>query len=191
MADTASKTTRKKSRPEANLDTLGLEWGNKPPQALDVEEAVLGAMLIEPSCVDMAMEELTASCFYDKKHRMIFEAMSALIIDHTSIDIITVSNKLKAMGNLEIVGGAVALAGLSEKVGSAAHMEYYVKILKQKTIQRDLITASYDILRDAYDESVPVDDLIDKAQTKVYDRPWATYRSSRPRRASAACRPVS
>ena len=164
-----ARTTRKKSRPAADLDTIGLEMGNKPPQALDVEEAVLGAMLLEPSCVDQAMEELTASCFYDQKHRMIFEAMSALVLDHTSIDIITVSNKLKSSGNLEVVGGPVALAGLSEKVGSAAHMEYYIKILKQKTIQRDLITASYDILRDAYDESVGVDDLIDKAQTKVYD----------------------
>ncbi|MBR5905988.1 MAG: replicative DNA helicase [Bacteroidales bacterium] len=169
MAEKGSNTTRKKSRPAADLETIGLEMGNKPPQALDVEEAVLGAMLIEPSCVDMAMEELTAPCFYDQKHRMIFEAMSALVVDHTSIDIITVSNKLKTNGNLDIVGGPAVLAGLSEKVGSAAHMEYYVKILKQKTIQRDLITASYDILRDAYDESVAVDDLIDKAQTKVYD----------------------
>ena len=169
MADSGSKNTRKKSRPAADLDSIGLEMGNKPPQALDVEEAVLGAMLLEPSCVDLAMEELTASCFYDQKHRMVFEAMSALVLDHTSIDIITVSNKLKSSGNLEIVGGPAVLAGLSEKVGSAAHMEYYVKILKQKTIQRDLITASYDILRDAYDESVAVDDLIDKAQTKVYD----------------------
>jgi replicative DNA helicase len=143
--------------------------GNKPPQALDVEEAVLGAMLLEPSCVDQAMEELTASCFYDQKHRMIFEAMTSLVLDHTSIDIITVSNRLKEKGDLDTVGGPAVLAGLSEKVGSAAHMEYYVKILKQKTIQRDLITASYDILRDAYDESVNVDDLIDKAQTKVYD----------------------
>ena len=169
MAETSSKTTGKKKRPAADLDSIGLEMGNKPPQALDAEEAVLGAMLIEPSCVDMAMEELTAQCFYDQKHRMIFEAMNTLVLDHTSVDIITVSNQLKAKGNLEIVGGPVMLAGLSEKVGSAAHMEYYVKILKQKTIQRDLITASYDILRDAYDESVPVDDLIDKAQTKVYD----------------------
>ena len=167
MAETTSNTRKKK--PQANLDTIGLELGNKPPQALDVEEAVLGAMLLEPSCVDQAMEELTASCFYDQKHRMIFEAMSSLVIDHTSIDIITVSNRLKEKGNLEIIGGPAVLAGLSEKVGSAAHMEYYVKILKQKTIQRGLITASYDILRDAYDESVNVDDLIDKAQTKVYD----------------------
>ena len=169
MADQGSKTARKKSRPAADLDSIGLEMGNKPPQALDVEEAVLGAMLLEPSCVDIAMEELTSSCFYDQKHRMIFEAMSALVLDHTSIDIITVSNKLKSAGNLDIVGGPAVLAGLSERVGSAAHMEYYVKILKQKTIQRDLITASYDILRDSYDESVPVDDLIDKAQTKIYD----------------------
>ena len=61
------------------------------------------------------------------------------------------------------------LAGLSEKVGSAAHIEFYTKILKQKNIQRDLISASYDILKDAYDDSVKVDDLIDKAQTKIYD----------------------
>ncbi|MCR5326308.1 MAG: replicative DNA helicase [Bacteroidales bacterium] len=167
MAETTSRT--RKRAPQANLDTIGLEMGNKPPQALDVEEAVLGAMLLEPSCVDQAMEELTASCFYDQKHRMIFEAMTSLVLDHTSIDIITVSNRLKEKGDLDTVGGPAVLAGLSEKVGSAAHMEYYVKILKQKTIQRDLITASYDILRDAYDESVNVDDLIDKAQTKVYD----------------------
>ena len=67
------------------------------------------------------------------------------------------------------MGGAAVVAGLAEKVGSAAHIEFYTKILKQKNIQRDLISASYDILKDAYDDSVRVDDLIDKAQTKIYD----------------------
>ncbi|MBQ1635804.1 MAG: replicative DNA helicase, partial [Bacteroidales bacterium] len=167
MPDNSSKRPRKAQA--ANLDAIGLEMGNKPPQALDVEEAVLGAMLLEQSCVDQAMEELTASCFYDQKHRMIFEAMSSLVLDHTPVDIITVSNRLKEKGDLDTVGGPAMLAGLSERVGAAAHIEFYIKILKQKTIQRDLITASYDILRDAYDESVGVDDLIDKAQTKVYD----------------------
>ena len=161
-------TPRKKDQ-TVNLETLGLEIGNKPPQAPDVEEAVLGAMLLEPSCVDLAMEELTPSCFYDPKHRMIFEAMMRLVTDHTSVDIITVNSELKAQGNLEAVGGTVVLANLSEKVGSAAHIEYYIKILKQKTIQRDLISASYDILRDSFDDSIKVDDLIDKAQSKVYD----------------------
>ena len=168
MAAQRPGTPRKKDQ-TVNLETLGMEIGNKPPQAPDVEEAVLGAMLLEPSCVDLAMEELTASCFYDPKHRMIFEAMSRLVTDHTSVDIITVSSELKAQGNLEAVGGTVVLANLSEKVGSAAHIEYYVKILKQKTIQRDLISASYDILRDSFDDSIKVDDLIDKAQSKVYD----------------------
>jgi replicative DNA helicase len=85
------------------------------------------------------------------------------------VDIVTVSAKLREKGNLEVVGGPVALADLSEKVGAAAHLEYYVKILKQKTIQRDLITAAGEILRDAYDDSVKVDYLIDTAQSKVYD----------------------
>ena len=148
---------------------LELELGNTPPQALDVEEAVLGAMLLEPTAVDQAMEDLTPSCFYDPRHKMIFEAISHLVRDHTSVDIITTANKLKQEGNLEAVGGAVVLTALSQKVGSAAHIEYYIKILKQKSIQRELITASYDILHQAYDESVNVDDLIDNAQTKVFD----------------------
>lgn len=166
-AQAGKKRSRKTASP--SLETLGLEMGNKPPQALEAEEAVLGAMLLEASCVDEAMEELTPSCFYDPKHRMVFEAMSRLVLDHEAIDIITVSQKLKALGNLESVGGPVALAGLSEKVGSAAHVEYYIKILKQKTIQRDLITASHEILKDAFDDSVKVDELIDMAQTKVYN----------------------
>lgn len=168
MPEQRQRTTRKKDQ-QVDLDNLGLELGNKPPQALDVEEAVLGAMLLEPSCVDEALEELTPSSFYDQKHRMIFEAMSSLVNEHTSVDIITVSSKLKETGNLEEIGGAVVLANLSEKVGSPAHIEYYIKILKQKTIQRDLIKASCEILKDSYDDSVKVDELIDKAQTKVFD----------------------
>lgn len=167
MPDQTRKSPRKREQ-AVNLDTIGLEMGNKPPQALDVEEAVLGAMLIEPAAVDEALEELTVSCFYDPRHRMIFDAMSHLVNEHISVDLITVSAKLKSEENLEAVGGAVYLARLSEKVGAAANMEFYIKILKQKTIQRDLITASYEILKDSYDDGVKVDDLIDKAQTKIY-----------------------
>ncbi len=142
--------------------------GNKPPQALDVEEAVLGALLVEPNCVDEVMEELTPACFYAEKNRMIFEAMSRLFFSHVSIDPLTTAQQLRSDGNLEAVGGAAVLAALSENIGAAAHIEFYVRILKQKCIQRDLITASYSILKDAYDESVNVDMLIDNAQTKVF-----------------------
>jgi len=167
MPDDSVKTRKKNQA--ANLDTIGLEMGNKPPQALDVEEAVLGAMLIEPASVDEAMEDLQENCFYDQRHKMIFKAMCGLVNDHTPVDIITVSSRLKADRNLEAVGGPVYLANLSQKVGAAAYMEYYIKILKQKTIQRELITASHEILKESYDDSVKVDDLIDMAQTKVYD----------------------
>ena len=171
------KTTPSRKKNETvNFENLGQEMGNKPPQALDVEEAVLGAMLLEPECVDLAMEELTPSCFYDPRHKMIFEAMSSLVNEHISVDIITVSNKLKEKGQLEDVGGPVVLVNLSEKVGSAAHIEYYTRILKQKNIQRDLITASYDILKESFDDSIKVDELIDHAQTKVYNAIQSTVR---------------
>ena len=163
MADTPRKKSR--SAEPLNLETL---MGNKPPQALDVEEAVLGAMLVEPATIDESMEELSASCFYDPQHRMIFEAMSELVNEHASIDLVTVSEKLRSKGNLEAIGGPVVLAGLSQNIAAAAHIEYYIKILKQKTIQRDLITASYEILKQSFDESTNVDDLIDDAQTKVF-----------------------
>ncbi|MDD6252725.1 MAG: replicative DNA helicase [Bacteroidales bacterium] len=162
------KSTRTKAAKSVNLDTLGLEMGNKPPQALDFEEAVLGALLIEPSCVDEAMEELTPGCFYDPKHRMIYEAMVSLVNEHVALDLLTVSQKLQSQKNLEAVGGSLALASLSQKIGAAAHVEYYIKILKQKCIQRDLITAAYDILKGAYDDSENVDDLIDMSQSKVF-----------------------
>ena len=164
--DRTRRSARRKDKD--NLGTLGLEVGNLPPQALDVEEAVLGALLIEPNCIDEAMDELTPSCFYSEKHRMIFDAMRSLTTEHVALDFLSVSQKLKSAGNLEAVGGTVALVQLSQKIGAAAHIEYYIRILKQKCIQRELITASYDILKASYDEAVNVDDLIDMSQTKIF-----------------------
>ena len=170
MAESPKRAARSAKQDQAvNLDALGLEMGTKPPQALDVEEAVLGAMLIEPAVIDEAMDELSPSCFYDPAHRMIFEVMQSLVHEHAAIDIITVSSKLTAQKNLEAVGGAVTLVGLSQKIGAAANIEYYIRILKQKNIQRELIAASHRILKDSYDESVNVDDLIDIAQSKIYE----------------------
>lgn len=162
-------STRKKKDKEINLDSIGLDMGNKPPQALDVEEAVLGAMLVEPSTVDEAMDELNASCFYAPQNQMIFEAVSKLVNEHAPVDIISVSSKLKACGNLDAVGGTVTLVNLSQKIGAAANIEFYIKLLKQKAIQRDLIRASCEILRSSYDDAVPVDELIDSAQSKVFE----------------------
>lgn len=119
MAEEGKRKSVRRKNQTVNLDTLGLEMGNKPPQALDVEEAVLGALLIEPNCLDEAMEELTPSCFYSEKHRMIFEAMRSLNNEHVALDLLSVSQKLKAQGNLENIGGTVALAQLTQKIGAA------------------------------------------------------------------------
>lgn len=170
------KRTRKKDQ-AVSLEALGLEMGNKPPQALDFEEAVLGALLVEPNCVDEVLEELSPASFYDPRNRMIFEAMLSLTRDHVALDLLPVSQRLKELGNLEAVGGPVRLAELSQKIGAASQIEYFVKIIKQKKIQRDLITASLDILKKSYDESVNVDDLVDSAQSKVYEAIQSNTRS--------------
>lgn len=168
MPDQRQKNSSGKKGQAVNLDTIGLEMGNKPPQALDVEEAVLGAMMVDPFCVDAAMSELDAGSFYDKRHMMIFEAIQSLVNEHSPVDIVTVSSRLKAKGDLEAVGGAVVLTELSRKVGAASNMEFYVKILRQKSIQRDLIQVAHKMLQGAYDEGANVDDLVDSATGEVY-----------------------
>ena len=139
---------------------------NKAPQALDVEAAVLGAMLVEPSVVGECMKELTPSFFYDPKHRMVFEATTALVNERVTIDLISLVDKLRSKGNLEAVGGPVALADLTQNIGAAVHIEYYLKVLRQMVIRRDLIAASYETLLGSFDETVNVDDFVDEVETK-------------------------
>lgn len=162
-----SNSSKKKGQ-SVDLDTLGLEMGNKPPQALDFEEAVLGAVMVEPDVVDEAVGELQPNCFYDPRHRAIFETIAKMASSHNPIDLLTVSRALKDEGKLEDVGGPVALAAMTQRIGAAARMDYYIKILKQKAIQRELITASYSILKDSYDDSINVDDLISASESRIY-----------------------
>ena len=171
-----SKSTTVRRKPQDVVQDIGREMGRIPPQALDVEEAVLGAMLLEPLCVDEALEALNSKCFYLERNRLIFEAIVALHNSNAPVDIITVSEKLRQLDTLEAVGGPSVLADLSGKIGSAAYIETYVRILQQKAIQRDLISASHEILSNAYNEQVTVDDLIDIAQSRVYE---ATQSSDR------------
>ena len=105
------------------VQDIGREMGRIPPQALDVEDAVLGAMLLEPVCVDEALEALTSKCFYLERNRLIFEAIVALHNVNAPVDIITVTEKLRQLDTLEKVGGPSVLAELSGKIGSAAYIE--------------------------------------------------------------------
>lgn len=144
------------------------EMGNVPPHASDIEAAVLGAMMINPDSVDQAMDFLTPESFYEQKHRSVFEAILSLYNEKSPIDMLTVVEKLRSLGSLKDVGGVSKIASLSQNVGSGANVEYYVRILQQMTIQRNLIEVSYGILKDAFDPAVAVDDLMSKAQDGVY-----------------------
>lgn len=164
MADGTRNRTRRTE--EVNLDKL---MATAPPQAIDIEEAVLGAMLVEPNCLDDTMDELSdEKCFYSEKSRTIFRSMRELYNDHKPVDVYTVTEKLRSTGKLEEIGGAAYLAELSSRIGAAAHVEYYTKIIRQKFIQRELITASYKILKTSYDDSVNVETLVDMAQSEIF-----------------------
>ena len=150
------------------IQQASAEIGNKPPQAPDVEEAVIGSMMIDEECVYQAIESLKENSFYDPSLRMIFSAMVRLFRERSAIDMMTVSEQLRKDGVLKEVGGPARLASLTTKVGSGANVEYYIKILQQKAIQRDLIEAGYSILKKAFDETYEVDRLIDESQSLVF-----------------------
>ena len=151
-----------------NISAASVEMGNVPPQAIDIEEAVLGAMMVNTDSVDQTMDLLKAESFYDLKNRSIFEAIYELFNEKSPIDMLTVVEKMRSKGTLNEIGGPARLASLTQKVGAGANVEYYVRILQQKTIQRNLIEASYGILKDAFDPSVTVDDLVSKSQDSIY-----------------------
>lgn len=153
---------------QKSVNAIGIDLGKAPPQATDVEEIVLGALLLEPNVVPDVLDMLTAECFYKEAHRKIFTAISSLAKSHNPIDIFTVAEELKKSNDLEEVGGAFFLGQLSSKIGAATHVDYHVKILLQKFIQRELISISYEVQRNSFDDSMPVDDLLDDAQQRMF-----------------------
>ena len=173
-----AQNTRRKAAPGSAVEQASAEIGHTPPQAPEVEEAVIGSMMLDVDSVFLAMEALTENSFYDPKLRLIFAAMSRLFHARSAIDMMTVTEQLRKDGVLKEIGGTARLAALTSKVGSGANVEYYVKILQQKTIQRDLIAAGYSILRKAFDETYEVDRLIEEAQTDVYHAVQGNLRRS-------------
>ena len=146
-----AQNARKKTAPVDAVQMASAEIGHIPPQAPEVEEAVIGSMMLDKDSVYLAMESLKDNSFYDSKMRLIFSAMSKLFKARSAIDMMTVAEQLRTDGTLKEIGGPGQLAALTSKVGSGANIEYYVKILQQKTIQRDLIEVGYGILRKAFD----------------------------------------
>lgn len=148
---------------------IPLERGKIPPQAVDLEEVVLGAMMIDKKGVDEVIDILHPNVFYKDAHRYIYEAIFKLFESSEPIDLLTVSSQLKQDQRLELAGGDFYLVKLTQKVASSAHIEFHARIILQKYIQRELIKISSEIIEEAYDEATDVFDLLDNAEAKLYD----------------------
>ncbi len=148
---------------------INLEKGKLPPQAVELEEAVLGAMMIDKKGVDEVIDMLQPDAFYRDSHRHIYEAIRELFTQTQPIDLLTVSAQLKKNGTLEAAGGDYYLIQLTQKISSSAHIEFHSRIILQKFIQRSLIRISSEIIEDCYDETTDVFDLLDTAESQLYE----------------------
>lgn len=146
---------------------IALDYGKIPPQALDLEEAVLGAIMLEKDAILTVLDILEPQSFYKESHQLIYEIAQSLSQAEKPIDLLTVTEELRKAEKLEAVGGAVYIAQLTSRVGSAAHLEYHARIVAQKYIQRELIRVSSDIQERAFDEGTDVDDLLDYSEREL------------------------
>ncbi|WP_185856492.1 replicative DNA helicase, partial [Blattabacterium cuenoti] len=143
--------------------------GKIPPQALDLEYAIIGAMMIDKKGLDEIIDILFPEVFYKKEHQEIFCAIQKLYHHSKPVDIYTVSNQLRKDGKLEFIGGEIYLIELTQKVISSAHIEYHSRIVQQKFILRKLISISSKIIENCYDERTDVFELLDQSESKIFE----------------------
>ncbi len=156
-----------KNNKEAFEKLTGIE-GTVPPQAIELEQAVLGALMLEKDAIVDVQEYVRPETFYLEEHRTIFKAIQALSFEMKAVDLYTVTERLKAQKELQQVGGAAYLAELTQKVASAAHIEFHAKIIAQKYVQRELIRSATEIERRSYDDEVDVTELIGFAEQEIF-----------------------
>lgn len=154
------------------------EYGKLQPQAVDLEEAVLGALLLDKEALTDVIDILKAESFYKESHQLIYRAILDLFEQSEPIDILTVTQQLKKRGDLEVVGGAFYISQLTNRVASSAHVEAHARIISQKHIQRELIKISSDTIKDAYDETIDVFDLLDSAEGRLFEVAEGNIRKS-------------
>ncbi|MEO0075056.1 MAG: replicative DNA helicase [candidate division WOR-3 bacterium] len=140
-----------------------------PPQANEVEQAVLGAMLLEPEAVVCALEYLDASCFYLNSHKKIFQALSNLFERNVAIDVLTAAEELNRMQELENIGGREYLSTLVELVETTANIEEHCKLVLEKAVQRKLIQTATQIVSESYSSTVTADELLDRAEHLIFE----------------------
>ncbi len=162
MATTSKRNTK------ATIEEINAQYGKIPPQAVDVEEAVLGALMLEREAFIGIADLLSEESFYKEEHREIFKVIKDLSMRDQPVDLLIVTQELKNRGLLEKVGGPLYITQLTSKVASAAHLEFHARIIAQKHIQRELIRSCSEIQTNAYDDTKDVDELINEAESAIF-----------------------
>ena len=160
--------TSSKSR-RIGLSTISDHLGKLPPQAVELEEAVLGALMLERDALSNVIDILHPESFYKEANQEIYQSIVELFNDSQPIDIKTVTHQLRKNGKLEIIGGAYYVAELTTKVNSAANIEYHSRIIAEQSIKRELIRISSEIQRDAYEDTMDVFELLDRTEQSLFD----------------------
>ena len=169
MAKTTGRPTKGSMPITDNTRVIGVEAGKLPPQAVDIEEAVLGAVMLEKDAIYDVIELLKPDCFYKESHAKIYQAIVDLSIREEPIDLLTVTQELRRKGVLEEVGGSFYITQLTTRVMSSVHAEYHARLIYQKYIQRELIRVSTNIQERAFDESVDVEDLLNSSEQSLFE----------------------
>ena len=144
------------------------EYSEMMPQNIDAEEAILGAILVSPVCMNKVVEHLRPESFYKPAHRYVYEAMLQIYNSSDKIDIVSVSDILNINQNLELVGGRAFINDLSYKTITTTNIEYYAKIVQEKAIKRSLINAGSEIISTGYDLN-PIEESLDVAEKLIFD----------------------
>lgn len=167
MENTGNKPFANRQRQPKKV--IELEKGKLPPQAVEFEEAVLGALLIDNSAINQVIDILSPDSFYKEEHQLIFKTVKELFGDSQPVDILTVANLMRKNGDLAAIGGEYYLVELSQKVSSSAHSEFHARIIVQKHIQREMIRVASKIITNAFDETTDVFDLLDQAEQDLFE----------------------
>ena len=159
----------RRQRQDVNANTVRDDMGRIAPRDRELEEAVLGALMLEKDAYTTVCDLLKPECFYEPAHQKIYHSIQVLGASQRPIDMLTVAEQLRLDGTLDEVGGAVYITQLTSRVSSAAHIEFHARIVAQKYLARELISFASNIENKAYDESNDVDDLLQEAEGKLFE----------------------
>ena len=159
---------KKNTVSKMTIEQINAQYGKLPPQAIEVEEAVLGALMLERDAYVTVADIVDTESFYKEEHQKIFDAIKNLSTHEKPVDLLMVTQELKNRNQLDEIGGPGYITQLTRRVASAAHIEFHARIIAQKYIQRQLIQASSEIQAKSYDETIDVDDLIDFSETSIF-----------------------